>query len=85
MSNPDTLAQLITTASETTSNLTTDELADLVNYLGDGDMDGIRQKQWRHHVTSILPKNNDADAIHALWVVLIHIHDLRSRSSVHPK
>ena len=82
MSNPDTRAQLVATAAEASSNLTTDELADLVNYLGDGDMEGIRQAPWHHHVASALPNDNDADAIHALWVVLINIHSLRSFPSI---
>jgi hypothetical protein len=74
---PITLVQLIQKASEITSRLTVDELASLVDYLGDGDMESIRQQSWQHHVASILPKDNDSDAIHALWVVLIDIHSNR--------
>lgn len=62
---------------EAVSSLTVDELAELVDCLGDGDMGSIRKRSWYHHVASILPKDNDADAIHALWVMLIEIHSNR--------
>ena len=75
--NPDNLAHLIQTASEATNHLTTDELGDFVNYLGDGDMASIHQQSWQHHVALILPKIDDADTIHALWVVLIQLHSDR--------
>ncbi|MDO8664924.1 MAG: hypothetical protein Q7K44_05300 [Candidatus Liptonbacteria bacterium] len=73
----DKLARFIQTASEATNHLTINELGDLVDYLGDGDMASIRQQSWQHHVASILPKADDADAIHTLWVVLIQLHSDR--------
>ena len=74
---PITLAQFFQEASEVTSRLTVDELADLVDYLGDGDMESIRQQPWQHHIASILPEDNNPDAIYVLWVVLMDIHSNR--------
>lgn len=61
-----------------TKNLTVDELADLVNHLGDGTLDEIQKEPWKHHIEHLLlPIMGDADAIHILWVVLIDVHDSR--------
>lgn len=67
---------------EATKNLTVDELADLVNHLGDGTLTELRKEPWKHHVAHLLPAVDDADAIHTLWVVLISVHNDRfSRKS----
>ncbi len=60
-----------------TDHLTLDELADLVNHLGDGTLADIQKEPWKHHIAHLLPANNDVDAIHALWVMLIEAHDRR--------
>lgn len=62
---------------EATKNLTVDELADLINHLGDGTLTEIQEEPWKHHVAHLLPAVDDADAIHTLWVVLISVHDDR--------
>ena len=67
---------------EATNKLTLDELADLVNRLGDGTLAEIKDEPWGHHITHILPAADDADGIHALWVLLIEIHDSRFRQRV---
>lgn len=60
-----------------TDRLTVDELAGLIDYLGDGALEDIQKEPWGHHIAHLLPAFNDADAIHALWVLLIKIHDKR--------
>lgn len=68
---------------EATKNLTVDELADLVNHLGDGTLTEIQKEPWKHHIAHLLPAVDDADAIHTLWVTLISVHDDRfSRKSL---
>lgn len=62
---------------EATKNLTVDELADLVNHLGDGTLTELQKEPWKHPIAHLLPAVDDADAIHTLWVVLISIHDDR--------
>ncbi len=62
---------------EATKNLTLDELADLVNHLGDGTLTEIQKEPWKHHVAHLLPANDDANGIHTLWVLLISVHDDR--------
>lgn len=62
---------------EATKKLTVDELADLINHLGDGTLTEIQKEPWKRHIAHLLPASDDADAIHTLWVVLISVHDDR--------
>lgn len=67
---------------EATKNLTVDELADLVNHLGDGTLAEIQKEPWNHHIEHLLsPIASDTDAIHTLWVLLIDVHDRRYQTS----
>lgn len=71
------IAEQLNAIYAATNNLTVDELADLVNHLGYGTLTDIQQEPWAHHVANILPADDDAEAIHALWVLLIEVHDSR--------
>ena len=64
-------------AVKATKDLTVDELADLVNHLGDGTLEDIHMEQWGHRITRFLPAIDDARAIHTLWVLLIAVHNSR--------
>lgn len=66
-------------AVKATGNLTVDELADLVNHLGDGTLEEIQNEPWKHHVEDLLPAADDDKGIHTLWVILIDVHDKRCR------
>ena len=75
---PMTVEQLDTVV-RATENLTVDELADLVNHLGDGALEEIQDEPWKHHIINLLPAADDTNGIHTLWVILIDIHDRRCR------
>ncbi len=64
-------------AVKATDDLTIDELADLVNHLGDGTLEDIHMEPWGYQITRFLPAIDDAEAIHVLWVLLIEVHDRR--------
>ena len=70
-------AEQLGVAIKATDSLTVDELADLINHLGDGTLEDIQGEPWKHHIAHFLPAMNDAEGIYALWVLLIAVHDRR--------
>lgn len=62
---------------EATSQLSVNELGEFVDHLGDGTVVEIQEQPWKHHIASILPAADDAEAIYALWITLINIHSDR--------
>ena len=75
---PATIEQIFAVV-EATNTLTIDELADLVNHLGDGTLEEIQKEPWKHHLAHLLPQADDSAGIHTLWVLLIDVHDKRYR------
>lgn len=69
---------------EATQQLTVSELGELVDHLGDGSFAELRKEPWAKHVTHLLPADNDADAIHTLWVVLTNVHSDRFMANKTP-
>lgn len=72
-----TCDQLTQSLTDSTKSLTVDELGELVDHLGDGTMEKLRQEPWFHHIASVVPKEINAEMIHALWVLLISVHEER--------
>ncbi|MEK7076297.1 MAG: hypothetical protein AAB941_01385 [Patescibacteria group bacterium] len=70
-------------AVKATDDLTVDELADLINHLGDGTLEDIQREPWKHHIAHFLPAIGDAETIHTLWVLLKAVHDSRYVSRKH--
>lgn len=68
-----------------TGALSVNELADLVNHLGDGTLEELRKEKWFHHIEKLVPKDIDAETIHALWVLLIDEHSERYMEEVAKK
>jgi hypothetical protein len=72
-----TFDQLTQSLTDATKNLTVDELGELVDHLGYGTLEELRQERWFYHIENVVPKEINAEMIHTLWVLLISVHEER--------
>ena len=66
-----------------TDNLSLDELSDLIDLLENGTLIDIQKQPWGHHISDLLPAEEDADGIHVLWALLTETHNRRFSKQYH--